>query len=122
MFGHNLLQILGARLSGIGKSRIDTMNTILGLSPTPSKRSFLQAQKYLSKVCTEIAVRSCNRAFEELRRLHNTPGEEFLEIAVSYDGAYQKREGRSGGGFARYCFSAAIPVQTGKVLTYEIAC
>ena len=34
MFGHNLLQILGARLSGIGKGGIDTMNTILGLSST----------------------------------------------------------------------------------------
>ena len=31
MFGHNLLQILGARLSGIGKAGIDTINAILGL-------------------------------------------------------------------------------------------
>ena len=33
MFGHNLLQILGARLSGIGKAGIDTINAILGLTP-----------------------------------------------------------------------------------------
>ena len=45
-----------------------------------------------------------------------------MEVAVSYDGAYQKRGGKSGGEFARYCFAAAISVQTGKVLTYEIAC
>ena len=47
---------------------------------------------------------------------------EFLEVTVSYDGAYQKRGGKSGCGFSRYCVVCAISVETGKVLKYEIAC
>ena len=47
MFGHNLLQILGASLSGIGKSGIDTLNTLLGLSPISIQEIFLPGTKIL---------------------------------------------------------------------------
>ena len=62
------------------------------------------------------------RAALELRKKHHTSDSEFLEVTVSYDGAYQKRGGKSGCGFFRYCVACAISVETGKVLNYEIAC
>ena len=34
----------------------------------------------------------------------------------------KKGGGESGGGFSRYCIACAISVETGKVLSYEIAC
>ena len=121
-FGHNILQILGGRLVGIGKSGLDFINCFIGLPSTLSNRAFSMAQAYLSKVSTDIAQASCMRAAIELRKKHNTVESEFLEVTVSYDGAYQKRGGKSGGGFSRYCFACAISVETGKVLSYEIAC
>ena len=62
------------------------------------------------------------RAALELRNKHNTAESEFLEVTVSYDGAYQKGGGESGREFSRYCVAWAISVENGKVLNYEIAC
>ena len=39
-FGHNMLQILGGRLVGIGKSGLDFVNTFIGLPSTLSNRAF----------------------------------------------------------------------------------
>ena len=121
-FGHNILQILGGRLVGIGKSGLDFINTFIGLQSTLSNRAFYKAQEYLSKVSTDKAQASGMRAALELRKNHNMDDSEFLEVTVSYDGSYQKRGGKSGGGFSRYCVACAISVDTGKVLNYEIAC
>ena len=120
MFGHNLLQILGGRIAGIGKSGLDTINSMIGLPSTLANRAFYAAQKKLSNVSMEMAVRSCNRAAQKLRDLHGKSGEELLNVSVSYDGAYQKRSGKGGGGFARYCFAPAISIET--VLSFEVAC
>ena len=122
MFDQNLLQILGERIAGIGKSGLDTINSIIGLPPTLANRAFYAAQKTLSKVSMEMAVRSCNRAAQKLRDIHGKSSEEILQVPVSYDGAYQKRTGKGGGGFARYCFTSAISIETGEVLSFEIAC
>ena len=119
---HNLLQILGGRLVGIGKSGLDIVNTFIDLPSTLSNRAFYKAQAYLSKVSMDVAQASCMRAALEVREKHNTADSEFLEVTVSYDGAYQKKGGKSGGGFFRYCVACAISVETGKVLNYEIAC
>ena len=70
----------------------------------------------------EMAVRSCKRAVQKLRSIHGKSGDEFLNVPVSYDGAYQKRTGKGGGGFARYCFASAISIETGQVLSFEVAC
>ena len=121
-FGHNILQILAGRLAGIGKSGLDFVNAFIGLPSTLSNRAFYKTQAYLSKVATDVAQASCFRAALELREKHNTAECDFLEVTVSYDGAYQKRGGKSGGGFSRYCIACAISVETGKVLSYEIAC
>ena len=58
-YGHNILQILGGRLVGIGKSGLDFINTFIGIPLTLSNRAFYKAQDYLSKVCTDIAQASC---------------------------------------------------------------
>ena len=71
-FGHNLLQILGGRLVGIGRSGLHFINTFIGLPSTLSNRAFYNAQNYLSKVSTDIAQSSCMRAALELRKKHNT--------------------------------------------------
>ena len=54
--------------------------------------------------------------------MHKVSDEEFLKTTVSYDGAYQQRPTKFGGGYAHYCFAAVISVETGKVLKYDIAC
>ena len=90
------------------------MNIFIGLSSSLSNRAFYETQNILSKVSTEIAKQSCMRAAQELREKHNTADSEFLDVTVSYDGTYQKRGGKSGGGFSRYCFASAISVKVEK--------
>ena len=121
-FGHDMMQILGGRLHGVGKSGIDALNSIIGLSTTLATHSFSNAQNHLAKVSKEIAERSCDRAAKQLRDKFCTCDDEFLEAIVSYDGAYQRRGGKHSGGFSRYCFSSVISLETGKVLSYEVAC
>ena len=58
---------------------------------------------------------NCMRASLELRgNIINTPSLDFLEVAMFYDGAFQKG-GTSGGGISRYCFASAISVESVKV-------
>ena len=45
-----------------------------------------------------------------------------VHAEVSYDGAYQIRSKKGGGGYSPYCFAAAISVETGKVISYDVAC
>ena len=45
----------------------------------------------------------------------------YVHAIASYDGSYQQRSGKSGGGFSRYCFAAAISTNNGQVLSYGIA-
>ena len=47
---------------------------------------------------------------------------QYVHIVGTFDGAYQQRSGKSGGGFSRYCFASAIAAETGKVLSYGVAC
>ena len=59
---------------------------------------------------------------DEIRLLQGSPHDEpFVRAVISFDGAYQMRTGRSGGGFSRYCFAAAICINTAKVIAYGIA-
>ena len=45
-----------------------------------------------------------------------------MHAVLSYDGAYQVRSGKSGGGFSPYCFETAISIDMGKVVAYEVGC
>ena len=40
----------------------------------------------------------------------------------TYDGCYQKRSSKAGGGFSRYCFACIISSTTGRILAYDVAC
>ncbi|KAI6648779.1 hypothetical protein LOD99_7166 [Oopsacas minuta] len=70
----------------------------------------------------EIAVRSCNRAAQELRIIKGAIVGELLKVSISYDGSYQKGTDKGEGGFAQYCFAAGISIETGEVLSFEVAC
>ena len=87
--------------------------------PSPSsKAGFVEAQADLITAANFIAQEFMDQATSELRRVQHISNSEYLRTMVSYDGAYQQRSGKSGGGFCRYCFGAAISVETGKVLSY----
>ena len=121
-FANNILQLLGGRIIGVGKSGLDLLNSILGIPKTLGKRAFYEIQSYVSEVATKVARDSCKRACNELRRKFDVPENTMLEVEVSYDGAYQRRGGSKGGGHSRYCFASAISTESGKVLDFEIAC
>ena len=63
-----------------------------------------------------------DRAKIELEVLGINQTTNCVHAVASYDGAYQMRTGKSGGGFSRYCFAFAISVDTGKVLAYDVSC
>ena len=69
-----------------------------------------------------IANKSMQKAVDELRNSNGLTLEDMVHITGSYDGAYQKRSGRMGGGFSRYGFVSIIDMQTGKVVAYGVAC
>ena len=63
-----------------------------------------------------------DNARNEIRLLQGSPLEDpLVRAVVSFDGPYQMRTGKSGGGFSRYCFAAAICISTAKVIAYGIA-
>ncbi|KAI6654474.1 hypothetical protein LOD99_870 [Oopsacas minuta] len=62
-------------------------------------------------------------AKNELETLHGLNHvSNCVHIVASYDGAYQIRNKKSGGGFSPYCYASAIAVGTGKVVAYDVAC
>lgn len=69
-----------------------------------------------------IAIECMQNAKYELCGMHNVLQNDNVEVVASYDVAYQQRSGKSGGGFSRYCFSSCISIETGKVLSYGVAC
>ena len=57
---------------------------------------------------------------EEMLGLNETT--HMIHAVGSFDGAYQQRSGKAGGGFSRYCFALVISSDTSQVLGYEVAC
>ena len=57
-----------------------------------------------------------------LKNLRKTACTKLVHAVLSYDGAYQVRSGKSGGGFSPYCFESAIFIDMGKVVAYEVGC
>ena len=115
--------VLAGRLMGLGLRRLGINNCLLNLPPPCSAPVFTAAQADVILVAEMIAEQSMDKARDELRTFHNTdPTKAYVETVVSFDGAYQMRSGKKGGGFSRYCFGAAISVHTAKVVAYGIAC
>ena len=114
--------ILGGRLIGVGHNKLGMYHAALNIPSPSTPRIFAKAQADLLIAVNFAAEQSMKEAVSELRTFLNIRSSDHLKILASYDGAYQQRSGKSGGGFSRYCFAAAISVQSGKVLAYDIAC
>ena len=61
------------------------------------------------------------KAIDQLRDSNGLMLDEKVHITASYDGAYQKRSSKIGGGFSRFCFVSLIDMSTGKVVCYDVA-
>ena len=114
--------VLGARLIGIGSTKAALYHACINIPSPGNRRTFTEVQRDLIVAAKKIANDTMDCARDEIRLLQNTPlDEQYVRTVISFDGAYQMRTGKSGGGFSRYCFAAAISVSTAKVITYGIA-
>ena len=67
------------------------------------------AQADILVVARIVADQSMKMAVNELRVIHTVvPSCHYVEVVGTFNGAYQQRSGNYGGGFSRYCFTAAI--------------
>ena len=114
--------VLAARLAGIGKMGLDFIFCCLGIGSPLTYRMYRIVTRDLLVVTEHVAAQSMQKAIEELRHSNGQTQDDKVHIIGSYDGAYQKRPSRMGGGFSRYCFASLIEMQTGKVVAYDVAC
>ena len=115
--------VLAGRLMGVGLPKLSIYHALFNLVSPLSQPVFTSVQHDIILVAEMIANQSMDQARDELRAYHETAlSEPYVKTIVSFDGAYQMRSGKSGGGFSRYCFGAAISVHTAKVVSYGIAC
>ena len=115
--------ILGGRLVGISLTKLSLYHATLNISPPPNNYIFPRTQRDILIGAEQVAIESMNKAKIELETMYNLPfSNSRVHCVASYDGVYQARSGKSRGSFSRYCFSSAISVDSGKVLSYDIAC
>ena len=115
--------ILGSRLIGIGMDKLSLYHATLNILSPPSRYIFSTAQRDILVAADQVAIQSMDRARIELESIHKlVSSNNRIHCITSYDGAYQLRSGKSGGGFSRYCFFSAISVDSGKVLSYDVVC
>ena len=115
--------ILGGRLVGIGLEKLSLYHATLNIPSPPYRNIFTCAQRDILVGAEQVARESMDRARMELESIYQlVSSNNRVHCVASYDGAYQLRSGKSGGGFSRYCFSSAISIDSGKVLSYEVAC
>ena len=85
--------------------------------------TFFAAQKDLLLAAEDVDNESMMRAVADLRVARNTiPRSKYVTAVGTSDGAYQQRSGKPGEEFSRYCFAAAVLAETGKVVSYGVAC
>ena len=114
--------ILGGRLIGVGLSKLELYHSTLSIPIPCSRHTYVEAERELIVAAEYIAEKSMKRAVNELKSHAECQFDgKYVHAIASYDGSYQQRSGKSGGGFSRYCFAAAISANTGKVLSYGIA-
>ena len=112
--------ILGGRLVVIGLDKLSLYHATLNIPSPPSH--FSSAQRDILVGAEQVARESMVRAKMELESIYKLVfSNNNIHYVASYDGAYQLRSGKSGGGFSRYCFSSAISVDSGKALSYDVA-
>ena len=114
--------VLAGRLMGIGWHKLFLYHSMMSTPGPGSQSTFGIAQTNILVAAEATAVESMENARDELRTvLHTDPSSQHVTTIGTFDGAYQQRTGKSGGGFSRYCFAAAIIAQTGKIIAYDIA-
>ena len=115
--------VLGGRLAGVGEPALRTYHAALNIPPPPGGSSFQRIQQDLLIASEYVANKSMMKAKTELEAIFGTnPVTNRVHAVVSYDGAYQIRSKKGGGGFSPYCFASAISCETGKVVAYDVAC
>ena len=115
--------VLGGRLIGLGESKLKLYHAALDILPPPARSGFADIQRELLLASEYVAKQGMDNArygLEDLLGLNDDT--KLVHAVVSYDGAYQIRSGKSGGGFSPYCFASAISTDTGKVVAYEVGC
>ena len=101
--------VLGARLIGIVSTKAALYHAYLGIRPPGNKRTFTEVQRHLIIAAKKIPNDTIDNARDEIRLLQGSPLDDpFVLAVISFDGGYQIRTGKSGGGFSRYCFAAAL--------------
>ena len=112
--------VLGCKLIGVGCDPLSLYHTCLGI---PSCPAFSDVEVNILTAAESIVNRCMDNARLELEHILFLNVSTGLVHAVgSFDGAYQKRSEKAGGGISRYCFASVISSQTSKVLAYEVAC
>ena len=115
--------VLGGRLIGVGCERLSLYHACLGIPSCQASSTFSDVEVDILTAAESIANRCMDNARLELEHILGLNVSTGLVHAVgSFDGAYQQRSGKAGGGFSRYCFASVISSQTSKVLAYEVAC
>ena len=115
--------LLAGRLIGLGLSKLSLYHALLNMAPPLTHNVFLRVQSDVVKAAEFVAIQSMENARNDLIAIHQPEQSDAnVSTVASFDGAYQMRSGKSGGGFSRFCFGAAISVDIAKVVAYRIAC
>ena len=115
--------VLGGRLVGMGEPNLRLYHASMNLPPPPNGASFQRIQKDLLIASEYVANISMMKAKIGLEAIFGiNPLTNCVHGVVSFDGAYQIRSKKGGGGYSPYCFAAAISVDTGMVVAYDVAC
>ena len=112
--------VLAGRLIGVGRRPLSIYHAMLGLGMPP--RHFDLVQGDLLVALEYVAQGTMERAAIELESSHGRSEDGLIHEMASFDGAYQKRSTKGGGGYSRYCFWSVISMAMGKILAYEVAC
>ena len=112
--------VLARRLIGIGKRGLSIYHAMLGLAQPPLHFNLIEED--LLVAVEFVAKQSMDRAAIELETLHGRSENGLIHDIASFDGAYQKRSSKGGGGYSRYCFGSVISMTIGKILEYDVAC
>ena len=108
---------------GLGWQSLKFYHATLGIPPPCSSNIFNETLRSVAIAAEEIVRCSMDRARDSLKTLLGIdPSVSQFRAMASYDGSYQQRGGKAGGGHSRYCFAAAISTDNKRVLSYDIAC
>ena len=115
--------ILGGRLVDIGLDKLSLYHATFNIPSPPYRSVFSSAQQDILVRADQVVRESMNRAGIELKSIYKLPSSNNrVHCVASYGGAYQTKSRKSGGGFSKYCFPSAISVDSGKVLSSDVAC